>query len=355
MRQTVAMDGPRWIVHVDLDQFLAAVEVLRHPELRGKPVVVGGAGDPTQRRVVVSTASYEARAFGVHSGMPLREAARRCPDAVFLPLDVPAYQAASARVMATLRGFPVVVEVMGWDEAFLAARTADPEALAAEIQRAVRAETGLACSIGIGQNKLQAKLATGFAKPAGIYRLTQVNWTLVMGALPTSALWGIGSRTAHKLEALGIFTVAQLAEADWRTLAATFGPTIGPSLRAMGMGAGPTDVSAEPWVPRSRSRETTFPTNLTDRAAIEAQVAVLARELAREAAAGDRLVVRVAVKVRFAPFFTHTSAVTLPAPTVDADAIERAALTVLGRFDLTRPVRLLGVRVEYVRPASAAR
>jgi DNA polymerase-4 len=145
-----------WILHVDLDQFIAAVEVGRRPELRGLPVVVGGSGDPTQRRMVVATASYEARRFGVRSGMPLRTAARRCPDAVFLPSDHPAYEEASARVMATLRTFPVVVEVWGWDEAFLGARTDDPEALAAGIQRAVAATTGLSCSIGIGDNKHRA-------------------------------------------------------------------------------------------------------------------------------------------------------------------------------------------------------
>ncbi|MGZ6372221.1 MAG: DNA polymerase IV, partial [Candidatus Limnocylindria bacterium] len=236
----------RWILHVDLDQFLAAVEVLRHPELRGRPVVVGGAGDPTQWRVVVSTASYEARAFGVHSGMPLRTAARRCPEAVFLPVDAPTYWAASEQVMATLRTFPAVVEVLGWDEAFLAAETDDPAHLATEIQAGVLDRTRLACSIGIGENKLQAKQATGFAKPAGIYRLTDANWLAVMGDRPTSAVWGIGDRTAARLAGVGIATVTQLAAADWRMLASTFGPTIGPSLKAMGMGIGPTEVSAEP-------------------------------------------------------------------------------------------------------------
>src|SRR3954469_5958226 len=134
-----------WILHVDLDQFLAAVEVLRRPELAGRPVVVGGDGDPSRARQVVATASYEARAFGVGSGMPLRQAARRCGDAVFLPLDRPAYDAASARVMTTLRSFPVVVEVWGWDEAFVGADTSDPEQLARAIQARVRAETGLSC------------------------------------------------------------------------------------------------------------------------------------------------------------------------------------------------------------------
>ena len=125
----------RWILHVDLDEFLAAVEVRRRPELKGRPVVVGGSGDPTQPRMVVATASYEARAFGVHSGMPLRTAARRCPDAVFLPSDRPAYDEASAEVMETLRKFPVVVEVWGWDEAAVGTDTDDPEALAAALRR----------------------------------------------------------------------------------------------------------------------------------------------------------------------------------------------------------------------------
>ncbi len=171
----------RWVLHVDLDQFIAAVEVLRRPELRGRPVVVGGDGDPAKRGVV-STASYEARAYGVRSGLPLRFAARRCPEAVFLPVDREAYEAASARVMAVLREFDAVVEVFGWDEAFLAVDTADPEGCARQIAERVRARTQLYCSVGIGENKLQAKLATGFGKPAGIFRLTHQNWFEVLGA-----------------------------------------------------------------------------------------------------------------------------------------------------------------------------
>jgi len=142
-----------WVLHVDLDQFIAAVEVLRHPELRGRPVVVGGDGDPAKRGVV-ATASYEARAHGVHSGLPMRTALRRCPDAVFLPVDRPAYEAVSATVMAVLQGFDAIVEVMGWDEAFLAVETEDPEGAARRIQRRVRAVTELDCTIGIGENKL---------------------------------------------------------------------------------------------------------------------------------------------------------------------------------------------------------
>jgi DNA polymerase IV len=338
-----------WVLHVDLDQFIAAVEVARHPELRGKPVVVGGRGDPTER-AVVATASYEAREFGVHSGMPLRTAAKRCPDAVFLPSDPPAYEEVSEQVMATLRTFPVVVEVLGWDEAFLGAQTADPEALAADIQRTVAEETGMSCSVGIGDNKLRAKLATGFAKPAGIYRLTRDNWVAVMADRPTGALWGIGPRTTKKLAELGINTVRDLAKADPAELAARFGPAMGPYYRTIALGAGDATVEATPWVARSRSREVTFQENLTDRAEVDAQVAALARRVAQDVADEGRPAARVAVKVRFAPFITHTRSVTLTAPTSDAAEIERAALEVLDRFEHKRPIRLLGVRAEF--PAS---
>lgn len=340
-----------WVLHVDLDQFLAAVEVLRRPELRGRPVVVGGSGDPTQRRMVVATASYEARAYGVRSGMPLRAAAKRCPDAVFLPTDRPTYEAASARVMATLRGLPVVVEVWGWDEAFVGARTDNPEALAADIRRAVLAEAGLSCSVGIGDSKQRAKIATGFAKPAGVYRLTAANWMQVMGDRPTDALWGIGPKTAKRLAESDITTVAQLAAADPDDLAEQFGPRTGPWFRVLALGGGDTRVVDEPWVARSRSRETTFPQDLTERAAIDEELARLAEDLARDVVSAGRLVARVAVKVRFSSFFTRTRITTLPTPTTDPAVVRRAALLVLDRFELDRPVRLLGVRVELAPPA----
>jgi DNA polymerase-4 len=335
-----------WVLHVDLDQFIAAVEIARRPELRGRPVVVGGTGDPNSRSVV-ATASYEAREFGVHSGMPMRTAAKRCPDAVFLPSDPPAYDEVSAQVMATLREFPVVVEVLGWDEAFVGAHTTSPEALAASLRQAVAASTGMSCSVGIGDNKLRAKIATGFAKPAGIYRLTKSNWVEVMASRPTRALWGIGPRTSAKLASLGFITVADLARADPDALAARFGPRMGPWYRQLALGAGDTEVSATPWVARSRSREVTFQQDLADPTAMAEQVALLARRVALDVVAEGRPALRIAVKVRFVPFFTTTRSMTLPEPTSEAVEIERAALAVLEWFDHTRPVRLLGVRAEF--------
>ncbi len=335
------------MLHFDLDQFIAAVEVLRRPELRGRPVVVGGDGDPTKRGVV-STASYEARACGVHSGLALRTAARRCPDAVFLPVDKPAYEAASAVVMGTLREFDAVVEVMGWDEAFLAVETPDPAGFAREIQRQVKAVTQLDSSLGIGQNKLQAKIATGFGKPAGVFQITSDTWLEILGDKPTDALWGVGSRTAKKLAELSIMTVAELAAASPHDLAPHFGPTIGPWLAQLGRGIDLSRVTDEPWLARSRSREVTFQQNLTDWDQVGAEVARIARMVSSDVAAENRLAARVVVKVRFAPFFTHTHGRALAEPTQDPAAIEAAALAALEWFTRRDPVRLLGVRAEFV-------
>ncbi|VVJ25006.1 DNA polymerase-like protein MT3142 [Amycolatopsis camponoti] len=338
----------KWVLHVDLDQFIAAVEIARRPELRGKPVVVGGNGDPTER-AVVATASYEAREFGIQSGMPLRIAAKRCPDAVFLPSDPPAYLEVSEHVMAAVRELPVVVEVLGWDEAFVGAETDDPEALAVSIKDAVARETGLSCAVGIGDNKLRAKLATGFGKPGGIFRLTQANWWEVMASRPTDALWGIGGKTTKKLAELGIHTVLDLAGADAAALAARFGPKTGPWLRLLGGGISDAEVSATPYVARSRSRETTFQRDLTDPAEMAAEVSALAKRVSQDVLDEGRPAARVAVKVRFVPFLTHTHSITLPEPTSDAGEIDRAAQEVLAMFELTRAVRLLGVRAEFLR------
>lgn len=334
---------------MDLDQFIAAVELLRRPELVGKPVVVGGDGDPTKRGVV-STASYEARAFGVRSGMALRTAAKRCPDAVFLPVDAEAYLAASRDVMDTLRTFPAVVQVAGWDEAFMSVEVDDPETFAREVQREVRDRTKLWCSIGIGDNKLRAKIASGFAKPQGVYRLAGSTWRSVMGPRATADLFGIGKRTAAKLSELGIRTIAELAAANEGRLAERFGPRTGPWLRALANGEGDDEVTDEPYVARGHGRERTFQRDLIDPEEIRLRTSELAREVAADLHDEGRAAFRVIVKVRFAPFSTSTRGVRLLEPTLDPGAIERWALEALGRFELDRPVRLLGVRAEMQEP-----
>ncbi len=338
------------VLHVDLDEFIAAVEVLRRPELAGRPIVVGGRGDPTERGVV-ATASYAAREHGVGSGMPLRTAARKLPaDAVFLPVDKAAYDAVSAEVMAVLRTFPVAVEVLGWDEAFLGSDTDRPEELARDVQAAVLRETRLHCSVGIGDNKLQAKIATSFGKPRGIGRLTSDEWLAVMGERPTTALWGIGAKTARRLQGLGISTVAELASADTERLAATLGPTMGPWYRRLGRGVDTSPVDPTPWVPKGHGRETTFQVDLTDWEEVADEARRLSRQVADDIAGDGRPAVRVAVKVRYVPFETRQRSLTLPAPTSDAAVVAEAAVQLLGRLDRSRAVRLLGVRVELGPP-----
>jgi DNA polymerase-4 len=334
-----------WVFHLDLDQFIAAVEVLRHPELAGMPVVVGGDGDPTKRGVV-STASYEARTFGIRSGMPLRTAVRKCPDAVFLPVDADAYHEASRDVMDTLRSFPAVVQVAGWDEAYIAGETDDPEGFARAVQGAVFERTGLWSTIGAGDNKLRAKIASGFGKPRGVFILTAANWDEVMGGLSSDALFGIGRKTASKLESLGIRTVAELEAADEDVLARRFGPNTGPWLRTLATGEDASEVTSEPYVARGRGRERTFQQNLTDLDEIRGEIARLAHEVAEDLEKEGRPAIRIIVKVRFAPFFTSTHGVPADEPTSDPETVEALALRALERFELDRPVRLLGVRAE---------
>ena len=342
---------PGWILHVDLDQFLASVELRRHPELVGRPVIVGGSGDPTEPRKVVTCASYEAREFGVHAGMPLRSAARRCPDATFLPSDPAAYDAASDEVMGLLRDLGQPVEVWGWDEAYLGLRAGmatDPAEVAEQIRTIVLSETGLSCSIGISDNKQRAKVATGFAKPAGVFALTDANWMSVMADRPVDALWGVGPKTAKKLAALDITTVGQLARADAELLTSTFGPRTGLWLLLLAKGGGDTEVSAQPWAPRSRSHVVTFARDLTDRSEMDQAVTDLARRTLDDVVTEARVVARVAVTVRTATFYTRTKIRKLAEPSTDPDVIVTAALQILDLFELDRPVRLLGVRLELV-------
>ena len=344
----------RWVLHVDLDQFLAAVEVLRHPELAGRPVVVGGRGDPSER-AVVSTASYEARAHGVRSGMPLRLARRKSPEAVFLPVDRPVYEEVSARVMETLRAQPhCVVEVLGWDEAFVGideAVAGDPLAYAETIQREVLAATDLHCSVGIGDTKVRAKIATDFGKPRGTFVLTRDNWVEVMGHRPTTAIWGIGPRIAARLETLGVRTVLDLAAADDLALATEFGPRMGPHYRNLGRGLSSADVDDTPWVARAHGRETTYQSDLATVEEVTDAVHVLAAQVEQDLRSEGRPCQRVGLKVRYKPFFTVTRMRKLAEPTYDAAAMATVALELLGALgEGDRPIRLLGVRAEMVPP-----
>jgi nucleotidyltransferase/DNA polymerase involved in DNA repair len=339
----------RWIFHLDLDEFIAAVERLRRPELVGKPIVVGGDGDPSKRGVV-STASYEARVFGIRSAMPLRTAYRRNPDAIFLPVDADAYLVASRGVMDTLRTFDAEVEVAGWDEAYLAVDSEDPEGLAREMQERVLARTRLWSTIGIGDNRLQAKLASGFGKPRGVFTVTSERWPELMFGLPTTELWGIGTKTAAKLAELGIRTIGELATADEDVLAERFGPNTGPWIASLGRGEGSARVHPEGWTAKGHGRERTFQRDLTDLDQIRRETIRLADAVVDDLRREERPATHVTVKVRFAPFFTSTHGVRLDEPTLAPEALRSAALRALERFELDRPVRLLGVRAEMAPP-----
>lgn len=341
-----------WVLHVDLDQFIAAVEVLRHPELAGKPVIVGGRGDPTER-AVVSTASYEAREYGVGSGMPLRIAARKVPDAVILPVDHEAYNAASEQVMATLRAQPgAVVQVLGWDEAFVGVETEDPEGYARRMQQAVLDRTRLHCSVGIGDTLVRAKVATGFGKPRGVFRLTAENWLDVMGERPTIDLWGVGSKVSKRLAGLGILTVTQLAAADEAPLIGEFGPNMGLWYRQLGRGDGSSVVDDTPWVPRGHSKETTFQVDIVERSQIEDAARTLLDQVLDEVAADDRPVVGLGLKVRYAPFLTKTFTKKIPS-TSDRDVVVAKAMELVAKIEPDRPIRLLGMRAEMAMPDDA--
>jgi len=224
-----------------------------------------------------------------------------------------------------------------------------PIALAEQI-REVIGQTELSCSVGISDNKQRAKVATGFGKPAGIYQLTDENWMAVMGDLEVDALWGVGPKTAKKLAGVGITTVADLAATDATLLTSTFGPTTGLWILLLAKGGGDSNVSAEPWVPRSRSHVITFAKDLTDRAEIDSAVVELAQQTLTEIVTQDRVVTRVAVTVRTNTFYTRTKIRKLPSPSVDADVITQTALDLLDLFELDRPIRLLGVRLELNPP-----
>ncbi|MBN9130771.1 MAG: DNA polymerase IV [Paenarthrobacter ureafaciens] len=352
VRQTNAVTGIPWVLHVDLDQFIAAVEILRRPELAGKPLIVGGRGDPSER-AVVSTASYEARKFGVGSGMPLRIAARKVPDAIILPVDQEAYLAASEVVMATLRDQPgATVQVLGWDEAFVGVTTEDPDGYARQIQQEVLKNTRLHCSVGIGDTLVRAKNATDFGKPAGIFRLTEQNWLEVMGDRPTRDLWGIGPKISKRLADHGINTVNELAAVDPSSLVEEFGPKMGPWYAQLGRGEGSSEVDDTPWVARAHGRETTFQQDLTEPAQISDAIKELTARVLEDVAAEGRPVVGLTLKVRYKPFFTKTYARKIP-ETFDRAEVLAQALDLTSKMEPDRPIRLLGLRAEMATPDDA--
>jgi DNA polymerase-4 len=329
------------IAHVDMDAFYVSVELLRHRQLRGKPLVVAYDGP----RGVVTTASYEARKYGVHSALPMVTARRRCPDLIVLPVDMQLYRRGSKKVMETLSEFSDVVEVVGMDEAYVdLSGSPVPQSRAHEIKRRIREVTHLVCSIGLAPNKLMAKIASDLDKPDGFFVLDDENWLVTVGEKPAKLLPGVGSRTFEKLSQIGIKTVADLAHADERLLERTFGPKHGSGLRARANGHGSESLTLER-VRKSESRETTFPEDVTDRRVLRETVERLARSVCESLASNARRGRTVTLKIRLRPFRTYTRSRTLSSHTVDGDGVAEVALELLERFDPQAPVRLVGVGV----------
>jgi DNA polymerase-4 len=332
------------ILHVDLDAFFAAVEQRDRPELRGKPVIVGGGG-PTDRGVV-SAASYEARAFGVHSAMPLRTAAALCPGGVFVPVDGAKYQAVSRDVMAILRRFTPLVEPISIDEAFLdvtgsQALFGDGEAIGRQIRAAIRDEVGLTASVGVATTKLVAKVASDLRKPDALVVVPPGEEAAFLAPLPITRLWGVGVRTAEALREFGVTTIGDLAGLEQPVLERRFGK-IGGALTARARGVDPDPVSDRAPA-KSIGHEHTFDVDTSDRDVIERTLLAMAEGVAGRLRASGVKAGTVTVKIRDSTFRTITRQRALPEPTDLTEPIWRAAL------ELARPevrairVRLLGV------------
>jgi DNA polymerase-4 len=329
------------IAHLDMDAFYVSVELQRRPELRGLPVVVAGTGP----RAVVTTASYEARRFGVGSAMPAARARRLCPDAVFLAPDFPYYRAASDRVWEVVRGHVDHVERLGLDEGYLdLAGLMAPRAALRRLVAAIRERTGLGASVGIGPNKLVAKVASDAEKPGGFLVLSREDACARFAGAQPGLVPGIGPKTVERLAAMGIGTLGALAAADEDVLRARFGPNHGRDLLARAHFHGSEHLTPDREAV-SESRETTFPADIAERAEQEAMLRRLASELCAGLARNERRGRTIAIKVRLDDWTTVTRARTQAEPTADPEHVAAVAVELLRAYDPPRPVRLLGVRV----------
>jgi DNA polymerase IV len=343
-------DWPQVIAHVDMDAFYVSVELQRRPELRGKPVVVAGTGP----RAVVTTASYEARRFGVFSATPAERARRLCPDAIFVAPDFEHYRARSREVMRVLHEHVERVEVVGLDEAYLDLSELDrPKAAARRVKATITQATGIGCSIGMGPSKLVAKVSSDAEKPDGFVVLDREEACRRFADAAPALIPGIGPKTVERLEARGVTTLGRLGALPASTLAEWFGERHGPHLGALARFEDERSVQTIR-VAKSESRETTFDHDLRGLDALEPVLARLTAELCetlgRQGASGRT----IGIKVRLDDFSTHTRARTREEPTNDGAVVGAVARELLREFDPQRPVRLIGVRVAGLDEAERA-
>jgi DNA polymerase-4 len=338
-----------------MDAFFASVEVRRHPELAGTPVIVGGAGN----RGVVTSATYEARRYGVHSAMPTARALRLCPTATVLPGDMALYTEVSRSVMALFRSITPLVEPLSLDEAFLDVsgarrRLGDAVEIGEYIRARVYDEQGITCSVGVAGTKFVAKLASTRAKPDGLLVVRPPEVMDFLHPLPVGALWGVGPKTEEVLLRLGLRTVGDLAHVPLRTLERALGPAAGAHLHALSWGRDPRRVVPdEP--ERSTGAEETFPTDIDDPAVIHRELLHLAERTAGRLRSTGTLARTVTIKVRFADFATLTRSRTLDVPTDVGQELYDTARTLYDALGLDRArIRLVGVRAERLIDAGTA-
>jgi DNA polymerase-4 len=344
------MSAPtRIVLHVDMDAFFAAIEQRDRPELRGLPIIVGAT---PQQRGVVATASYEARRYGIHSAMPSRTAAQRCPQAIFVPPRHDHYLAVSAQVMTILQQTTPDVEPVSIDEAFLEVTGAVPSLAAARhlalgIQARLRTELALTGSVGLAPNKFLAKLASDMRKPDG---LTEAPFAAAairtfLAPLPVGRIWGVGPATAEILERRGIRTVGDVQLRPLADLVRILGPTSGPHLHHLAFGIDERRVDATPQDEKSISHEETFAQDSADRDFLRRSLLELAEKVGRRLRRHGRRAGSVQVKLRFADFRTISRQQSLPVPTSADRDLRRSAAAILDRIDLIQPVRLIGFGV----------
>ena len=339
--------GGRIVLHVDMDSFFASVEVRRDPSLAGKPVIVGADPKGGAGRGVVSTCSYEARRYGVHSGMPISRAYDLCPHGVYLPVDRPLYVRASEAIMAILSRHAGRIEQVSIDEAYLDVSDAGSfpaaEALAAAIKQEIREAAGLTCSIGVAPGKAVAKIASDYKKPDGLTVVSPDEVAGFLAPLPVEKIPGVGKKTGEDLRQMGIRTIGDLASCDIQDLIARFGRA-GIQVHRLARGIDDAGVQGREGC-KSVSRETTFDEDTADPGTLSGVVAELADAVAGALAADGLRCRTVTVKVRYSGFETHTRSRTLPRFTADPGAIRRAASGLLLPFLNGRSVRLIGVRL----------
>lgn len=335
----------RCILHIDMDAFFAAVEQRDRPELRGKPVIVGA---PPDQRGVVSTCSYEARVFGVHSAMPSREAYRRCPQGIFVPPNMARYEEASQKVFAIFERFSPLIEPISIDEAFVDVTGSrrlfgSGEVIARQIRAAIRAEVGLTASIGVAGNKFLAKLGSERAKPDGLFVVPEGREAIVrfLGALKVGELWGVGKVTGETLERAGFQTVSDIQKADGAYLERLLGSGLASHLRALAFGEDAREVETE-FEEKSLSREYTFLTDCRDREAVREVLKNLADEVGRRVRAHGHFATVGKIKVRWADFKTITRQAPFETAVCDDFSFRLLALRLFDAEQLVQPVRLIG-------------